>query len=158
MPIYYHHGSVFDAGAPVIAHQVNCRGVMGSGVAAQVAKLYPSVYDDYKYFCRAEGADHLLGKCLMVEVPHQHIYIANLFGQYDFGRSRQHTSYADLRWALRSLHDQMVRKGITRVAIPYKMSCDRGGGDWSIVEKMIEEEFPDVSVQIYFIRKDEVAQ
>lgn len=35
------NGDLFTSKANFIVHQVNCQGVMGSGVAAQVAENFP---------------------------------------------------------------------------------------------------------------------
>lgn len=153
MPIYHYHGSIFDAGAQVVAHQVNCRGVMGSGVAAQVARLYPNVYEAYKNFCKIVPDDELLGKCLLVRDMDSSVYIANLFGQYDFGRSRRHTNYSALARALHFLAEHMRSNDLTQVAIPYKLGCDRGGGDWDVVYRLIEDELADFIVLICFIEQ-----
>jgi len=32
------------------------------------------------------------------------------------------------------------------VYIPYKIGCDLAGGDWNIIEKIIEEDFPDAII------------
>ena len=45
--------SVFNTDAIIIAHQVNCMGVMGSGVAKQVKEKYPSAFHDYQALCQA---------------------------------------------------------------------------------------------------------
>ena len=44
-------GDIFESGAQVILHQVNCQGVMGSGVAKQVREKYPIVFEYYKSWC-----------------------------------------------------------------------------------------------------------
>ena len=36
-------GNLFDSNAHIIAHQVNCQGVMGSGVAKQVKERFSSL-------------------------------------------------------------------------------------------------------------------
>ena len=38
-------GDLFDTDAKFICHQVNCMGKMGSGVALQVRKKFPHVYE-----------------------------------------------------------------------------------------------------------------
>lgn len=38
------------ANEQIIAHQVNCKGVMGSGVAKSIKTAYPEVYNEYKKF------------------------------------------------------------------------------------------------------------
>ena len=37
--VTFHNGNILDSGADIICHQVNCRGVMGSGVAKQIKEL-----------------------------------------------------------------------------------------------------------------------
>ena len=61
----YYSGDVFSSGAQVIVHQVNCMGVMGSGVARIVREKYPEVYLEYKKAVETlEG--NCLGGCLLV--------------------------------------------------------------------------------------------
>ena len=44
-------GDLFTTDARFIVHQVNCKGVMGSGVAKQVRNKYPHVFVEYKKAC-----------------------------------------------------------------------------------------------------------
>ena len=44
-------------------------------------------------------------------------------------------------------------KGKT-IAIPYKIGCARGGGDWNIVYKMIEEAFADSDCEVLICESD----
>lgn len=41
MAVVIKEGNVFDSDAKIICHQVNCQGVMGSGVAKEVRERYP---------------------------------------------------------------------------------------------------------------------
>ena len=142
--------SVFDTYASIIAHQVNCQGVMGSGVAAQVKRKYPEAYRAYKDFCD-ENAHYkvgLLGKAQLCTVSYNpdgtpRIYVANLFGQLDYGRNKcyVYTDYVALRQCLTAL-SQFAKQENLIIAMPYKMGCDRGNGDWDrVVYPMIEEIF-----------------
>ena len=129
---------IFESGADVICHQVNCQGVMGSGIAKQVREKYPWVYGEYKDFCYFYQPSELLGFCLITYIDETHM-IANLFGQEKFGYDGKcYTNYDGLRNALKQLNKGHPDKTI---AIPYLMGCHRGGGDWNIVYKMIEEVF-----------------
>lgn len=47
MAVVIKEGNVFDSDADIICHQVNCQGVMGSGVAKEVRERYPEVYYAY---------------------------------------------------------------------------------------------------------------
>ena len=60
-------GNVVDAKEDIIAHQVwvNCKGVMGSGVAKELRNKYPSIFHSYKKYCDSMGSG-LLGKIQML--------------------------------------------------------------------------------------------
>ena len=49
--VVYKECDIFDSGADIICHQVNCQGVMGSGLAKQIRERYPIVYEEYKKWC-----------------------------------------------------------------------------------------------------------
>ena len=46
------NGNLFDSKADFLVHQTNCQGVMGSGVAAQVAERYSHVETEYRKYLR----------------------------------------------------------------------------------------------------------
>lgn len=148
------NGNIFDCDADVLLHQVNCRGVMGSGVAKQVKQKYPSVFKWYKLWCdeckdvaSIVGYQPLLGKIQVCYANDEHPYaIVNMFAQDGYGRGRCFTDYDALRKCLRQVNFEFKGK---KIAIPYKMSCDRGGGDWNMVMGIIEEELSDCKVTLY---------
>lgn len=51
--ITYLDGDIFTSEAQIIGHGVNCKGVMGSGIAVKVRKDFPDVYHAYKEECVA---------------------------------------------------------------------------------------------------------
>lgn len=146
---------LFDCDADIICHQVNCQGVMGSGVARQVKARYPAAFDSYAELCSrySNCPPLLLGVCQIVHTrdvfKNKSVKIANLFAQAYFGSNRHtiYTSYDSLRLALiqlKTLALQCIYLGELPeepvIAIPYLMSCDRGGGDWNgVVYPMISE-------------------
>lgn len=135
-------GNLFDTDAPIIMHQVNCKGVMGSGVAKQVKERFPKAYRDYKKIVDDKEMV-LLG--YTQTVFNNEKCIVNLFGQDGYGRDRQHTDLKKLRQSLNAL-EYLLRlvapySGAKQIAMPYKMGSDRGGADWKLVLEMIEEVF-----------------
>ena len=152
---------IFESGADIICHQVNCQGVMGSGVAKQVRDRYPSVYEAYKQWCKDLKPQELLGRSqycsiqpfsmLEIENVNRELRgIINIFGQKDYGyNGKCYTDYDALKRALNSVH-QFVKLFSTDliIAFPYKFGCARGGGNWNTVYRMIEEEFDDITVLI----------
>lgn len=126
-------GNLFDTTASIIAHQVNCRGVMGSGVAKQVQKNYTDVFEQYKALCYANAPRNLLGMaqpCYSFYNEDNPKIIVNLFGQEDYGTDRQYTNIPALFQALCGLKHFMIGRNNPRIALPYKIGCARGGADW----------------------------
>ncbi len=128
----------------VICHQVNCKGVMGAGLAAQIANKYPLILNEYQNACRDNAhanrpSSFLLGRCQLIDVQ-PGLQVANLFGQDEYGRDRQYTDYDALEFALAEL-TTFIKEG-TPIYIPYKMGCGLGGGRWDIVSAIIEVVVP----------------
>ena len=142
-------GNLFDSQANIICHQVNCQGVMGSGVAAEVKQRYPHVFQAYRQ-------DYLDGKLKLGYVcfaeANQNQVIANMCGQDKFGYDGSvYTNYDKLRECLESVYEyaRFEYDVMPVIAFPYKMSCHRGGGDWNVVYKMIEDIFGSFDVEIW---------
>ena len=123
----------------IVCHQVNCMGIMGSGLAWQVARTFPDVYRAYKEKCDAFGAENL-GKIQLCSCLEKSGYIiCNVFGQVQYGRDKRYTDYNALRKAFIRIY------GIpnTTIRIPYHMGCGLAGGNWDKVLEIIQEELID---------------
>lgn len=133
-------GDVLKAPFQIIAHQVNCKGVMGAGLAKQIKQKYPMAYERYKDHCQ-RGA--YLGDCVGCDTPDHH-YIMNIFAQDGYGRDKVYTDYDAMY--------QSFRRGISEfreracegryvaqltIAIPYMIGCGLAGGDWDEVQKIL---------------------
>lgn len=140
-------GNLFDSNAQILAHQVNCKGVMGSGVAKEVRERYPHVFNEYRK-CFETGQLKLGYVCLVEAKPGQ--LIANLCGQNGFGYSGHlYTDYNAIETCLKKVHVFMKEHELTTIAFPWMMSCCRGGGNWDTIYSMIETIFEDVEVEIW---------
>ena len=142
-------GNIFDSKANIICHQVNCQGIMGSGVAAEVKKRYPKVFQKYRQ-------EYLDGKLNIGHVcfvtARQDQVIANMCGQDNFGYDgTMYTRYDALQKCLDEVEEYAIYEYDVKpvIAFPYKMSCHRGGGDWNVVYKMIKDTFEDFDVEIW---------
>ena len=141
-------GDLFESNANIIAHQVNCKGRMGSGVAKQVREKYPNVFQEYVEACNTPNLSELVGRAQIVPIG-EYKYIANIFAQVNYGYDNKlYTDYDALKHAIQSIHDIAKQFNFT-VAFPYNIGCHRGGGDWRIVEKMILDIFSDYKCQLY---------
>ena len=123
----------------IVCHQVNCKGVMGAGLAKQIKFKFPHVFEIYSDACRSCGSDKL-GDIQLVSCLNEAGYIiANIFGQNSYGTDKRHTDYN----ALRSAFQKLSSMDSWTIRIPYKMGCGLGGGDWNTVLSIIHEELVD---------------
>lgn len=145
-------GNLFDTDAQIICHQCNCYGVMGSGVAKEVKQRYPNVFKDYRN--DYENGKLKLGYvCFSPTENCKGQIIANMCGQNYYGySSKQYTDYNKLQECFNKVVEYAKDKYNStkpKIAFPYRMSCCRGGGDWNVVLKMIENTFRDFEVEIW---------
>jgi O-acetyl-ADP-ribose deacetylase (regulator of RNase III) len=130
----------------IICHQVNAKGVMGAGLAAQVKLRFPRSFKDYREVY--ESGDLKLGNVVisLVSFEQQH-YIAHIVGQHDYGRNAIFTNYQALSIAFSSL--KTFRESLDKkvpIFFPWKMGSGLGGGSWRVVKIIIEEFFPDAII------------
>lgn len=135
MPLEMVDGDVLEISQGIIAHQTNCQGVMGAGVALAIARKYPKVYDEYAQHCEDRSERELLGTVQFCEVNPK-LYIANVFGQRSYGNGRQ-TSYDATYDAWKDLFTKAEFLGWP-IYIPYLMGCGLGGGDWYVYSCIIQ--------------------
>lgn len=128
----------------ILAHGVNCKGVMGSGIAKSIKVRFPKVYDQYaNLVARAGGRAHeLLGRCQLVMVPeynsmteHTSIFaVANLFTQVDTGADARYDAVVN---SLEKLSTQLLQQVPTDIYLP-QIGCGIGGLEWDKMVPIIE--------------------
>ena len=146
-------GDILDAEENIIAHQVNCFGGFGSGLAGQIAEKWPECKNECQNMTKSYFGHvyDLLGKVCWWNMDKDQ-WIANVYGQYRFGRSKVlYTNYDALKNGLENVEQFASTYGFS-VAIPHGIGCGLGGGDWNgVVLPMILDIFEksDVEVKIY---------
>lgn len=137
-----------DSSAMFLLHQVNCLGIMGHGIAAQIKKQNPQVNKDYIYLCNGQSyLGELLGNIQILKRdnfnPLCPQYIVNCFGQKNISSKTKMTSYDALNECFRAVRvycENHYPEGCT-IGLPYKIGCGLGGGDWEIVKAIIFKNF-----------------
>jgi len=126
------NGNILNIAQGIICHQVNCKGVMGAGIALQIRRKWPKVYADYRE-AYMKGLI-FLGNITTTEVS-PGLFVANLCGQDRYGRAPGvvYTDYPAL-----SVCMALVAKSQRQVYIPHGMGCVNAGGDWTLVNDMID--------------------
>lgn len=133
--------SIAEVQQGLILQQVNCRGVMGSGVAKAIRDKWPKVFDEYKEKCFAKPPSSLLGTMIPVQVE-DGLFVLNLFGQLNYGRELGHryTSYDALDEALKTTSSWMKKHEFSDLDVHHPLiGSGLGGGNWPIVKALIEQ-------------------
>lgn len=124
----------------VIGQNCNCQNTMGAGIALQIKNKYPEVY--VADCATKKGDEFKLGKISDAVVNRGEVSFVcvNLYGQFGYtGRrsGRMDLDYDALRSALKLTKEKYSGKkfGFNR------FGADLAGGDWSIIESIIEEEY-----------------
>lgn len=119
----------------VIAHCCNCFCTMGSGIAPQIKHKFPKAYEaDCKTI---KGDEAKLGTISYTENTTP--IVVNLYGQFDYtGRrsGKMDLDYDALRSALKAMRDKFTGKTFGMPMI----GAGLAGGDWNVIEAIIEEE------------------
>jgi O-acetyl-ADP-ribose deacetylase (regulator of RNase III) len=135
-------GNVLEAKENLILHQVNENGVMGGGIAFQIAQKYPQVEQEYKQYTEDMKEYGLLGHFLISHISDTQS-IVNCFTQLDF-----ETQYEAIKELFKYLKHYAKENNLT-LAIPYKYGCGIANGDWQEVEEILINIFDDYDITIY---------
>lgn len=130
-------GDLLSSDVKIRCHQVNCRGVMGAGLALQVKQKYPEAFDQYKALCDQFGSG-LLGYTQFVAC-HDGTIIANMFGQDGYGPGPQ-TDMDALDECLSQVAAFAYRVNAS-VGFPKLLGCGLAGGNWDEVCDLIDNYF-----------------
>lgn len=153
MSIIYIKGDLLKSDCEVIIHSCNCFNIFGAGIAAQIRAVYPEAYN--KDCMTIRGDHNKLGtyswvRCYSKNPEYSTKIVCNLYGQYKYGRENRHTDYEAVSRGLEKIKEHFERfQEFPKIGLPYKMGCNLGGGDWKVIEAIINSVFNDKDVYVY---------
>lgn len=152
----------------VITHGCNCFCTMGAGIAPQMAKAFgadkfPLEHPDFRGSINKLGmidykeflvssmsgaipADYKGVMTMELKAP---LYVVNSYTQYGFGANHANGSSAPLDYAALTLCLKKINKifpGL-KIGLP-QIGCGLAGGDWTIVQRVIQRELKDMIVEV----------
>lgn len=145
MKIEYRTGDLFNTEIERIVHGCNAQGVMGSGVAAIIRDRYTLAYDLYRK--EYEYRDLTLGNIIIV--PSNGKVIINAITQEYYGiDGSRYVSYDAFSEAMSRINNFCKVNGFNDIAMPM-IGAGLGGGDWNVIEAIIESELKYVQPVVY---------
>jgi O-acetyl-ADP-ribose deacetylase (regulator of RNase III) len=138
-------GNIFTSEQPAIGHGVNCKGVMGSGIAVTVRKLFPEVYEVYKLHCQKIG---LHGGEMLPLPTNDGRVILNLASQEKTGANAR---YDFLEESVLEAFAYCQRTKISAFALP-QIGSGIGGLEWDKVLQILtacSEKFPNIDLEVW---------
>lgn len=129
--IKYYSGTVFNSGAKTLVNTVNCKGVMGAGIALEFKFRYPKMYEKYVLDC--EASKYKTGEIYLFKDINEDIL--------NFPTKDNWKYPSNIRWVSDGL-DCFVKSykslNIKSIAFP-KLGTSKGGLDWNVIKKLMEE-------------------
>lgn len=129
--IEYRTGNLFASGLPAIGHGVNCRGVMGAGIAGQFRRRWPAMYTAYRAECRAGRLQ--LGGLHVWRCRGSGMWVYNLATQ---DRPGPHATLHAVEASLTAAVEHAAQHGIPHIGIP-RIGAGIGGLHWPDVAAVI---------------------
>lgn len=148
MSIVEKRGNILKARTQAIVNPVNIMGIMGAGLALQVKKKYPEVFESYKKACFDKS---------IIDRGY-HIYRINEYKGPEFIiniPTKKHyfdmSDYYSIEKNVETLVSLVLDMDIRSISIP-ALGCGCGGLDWNIVKEIIRskmETLRNISIYLY---------
>lgn len=153
--IEYRKGDLLKSDIKFIVHGCNCKLSMGAGIAKQIKEQFPKAHEaDVKTMW---GDPKKLGT---FTVTHQHgKTIFNAYTQFNYTTKDIDVDYDALRSVMEKIEHYLQKeenmweendqeyKDI-QLGMP-RIGCGLAGGDWNIVEKILNEVFANRTIFVY---------
>lgn len=139
----YSRKNIFEISVQTIVNTVNCVGVMGKGIALEIRKRFPDIYQHYVAACK-KGE---------VRIGRLRLYKEQVPWVLNFPTKRHWKGDSRLEYIERGLKTFVKgykKSGIQSIAFP-KLGCGSGGLAWKNVKPMMEKYLkglPDIDVVI----------
>lgn len=149
-------GDILTVDSGLLIHGVNCQGKFNLGIAKQIRIMYPVAY--VAYMEQFSDNDHgkffhkrnLLGKICKVPVT-ESLSIVHAFSQQYYGNDgKKYVSYDAVDSIFQKLSECV--EPTAYIHFP-KIGCGLAGGEWSVVQSIIEHRLKDFPNKFLWIKE-----
>lgn len=156
-----------DKPIQVIAHQANCLGSMGAGIAKLIGDKYPNVRNADRKHCNSMSRQLLFGTILSVPIDNSPLHVVNLYSQMylgacnDAGRNDDFSKRTDalesaLYDLLKEYENTDKQIGIPLIASGIAKDHTKGiKNDLAYFKKhiapIVEKVFQDTQINVYYL-------
>lgn len=140
--IHYIEGTVFNTPAKTIVNTVNCKGVMGAGLALEFKLRYPLMYEDYVTKCNENKLR--IGRPSLFQI-NDNLWVLN-FPTKNHWKDPSKLQY--IEEGLAYFRENYNRVDMKAAAFP-KLGTSNGGLDWKDVQILMEKYLGDIDIDIY---------
>ncbi|MDY3745188.1 MAG: macro domain-containing protein [Lachnospiraceae bacterium] len=139
--ITYVKGDIFTSPAKILVNTVNTEGVMGKGIALELKKRYPEMFQAYKKKCADQKLD--VGTLMMWKKSDKWILLFPTKRQW-----RRPSKMEYIEKGLQRFADNWDKLGANSIAFP-KLGCGNGGLNWDEVRPLMESYLGKIPMQVY---------
>ena len=137
------NGNILNCTEDIIAHQVNVQGIMGSGLARQLADQYHGLEAFYSTHCKFLDNDYEVLKGTTLIYKENNKIICNLFSQ----KPNFDTDYDSLNRCLEYVKLWASNNNLS-IAIPRNIGNGIANGVNGMAEKIIRKVFKGTSINV----------
>lgn len=134
-------GDLFASHAQTLVNAVNCRGVMGKGIALAFKRRYPDMFRDYQERC-ARGEVRLGEPYLYRRATPPHIFN---FPTKDHWRAP--AKLDDIIAGVHYLRERYAAWSVTSLAVP-ALGCGLGQLDWATTRPTLIDLFSEFAIPV----------
>jgi O-acetyl-ADP-ribose deacetylase (regulator of RNase III) len=138
-------GNIFEAKTQAIVNPVNCKGVMGKGIAITIKIKYPDVFNAYEDDCDRglykPGGVRIYRQTSKDKLP---MYVV-CFATKDHWNEPSNLDW--IKVGLSNLAEVIHFNGIKSISLP-KLGCGNGKLEWKDVKSLIQEALSDIDCDV----------
>ena len=124
------NSNIFESQCQTLVNTINCVGVMGKGIALEMKKRYPDMFEKYKEYCNRGLID--IGSLWIYKHVSENEITKRILNFPTKKHWKDKSEYSFIEKGMQKFVETYKDKGITSIAFPM-LGCNNGGLEKDIV-------------------------